>query len=214
MDTKNINKRLEAIFRYRKVELRYEFNHIESAVFLPLIDTEEGTEILFEVRSSKLNWQPGEVCFPGGKVEKSDKSSMHAAIRETCEELQIPEENIIVYGQLDSFYSQLGIMAYPYVGKIKEHNCIKPSAGEVEKVFTVPLEFLLKTTPEEVEMELVTRTISNNFPKELIKDYKEGYVRRKNYKLYFYRYKEFIIWGFTARILKNFLDIYKDKFTS
>ena len=214
MEKKDIINDIKKLFFNRKVDLQYEFDHIEAAILLPIVDTQEGTSILFEVRSPELNWQPGEICFPGGKIEETDKSPMHAAIRETCEELQLSQDDIIVYGQLDRFYSQLGVMAHPYVGKIKDIQMVKSALDEVDEIFTVPLEFLLKSAPEEVEIELTTRPISDNFPGELIKGYQKGYVRRKSYKLLFYRYKDYIIWGFTARILKNFLDICKGKLSS
>lgn len=63
----------------------------ESAVLLPLIEGPKGWEILFEVRSSALTWQPGDICFPGGHREDMDRNLSDTALRETSEELGIPQ---------------------------------------------------------------------------------------------------------------------------
>lgn len=209
-DIEKIKKKLSN----SKINVEFEFKAIEAAVLVPLIDMDEGLSILFQVRSSNLNWQPGEVCFPGGKVEDSDIDFMTTAIRETCEELNLNKEDIDIYGQLNCFFSQLGVMAYPYLGKIDDIKKVKPNLDEVSEVFTVPLEFLLKVVPEEVEIELETHIISGNFPVELLEFYGGDYKKKRFYKLYFYRYKNYIIWGFTARILKGFLDYYKSNMIS
>ena len=63
------------------------------AVLIPLIKKEDGYHVLFEVRARHLNKQPGEVCFPGGKVEPGE-TTYEAAVRETTEELFIQREHI------------------------------------------------------------------------------------------------------------------------
>ena len=64
----------------------------ESAVLLPLRWTRHGWEILFEVRAATMKWQPGDICFPGGHREETDASFCATALRETREELGIPED--------------------------------------------------------------------------------------------------------------------------
>ena len=56
------------------------------SILLPLVEVENETHILFEVRSLKLRRQPGQICFPGGKIDENDRDQQHCAIRETCEE--------------------------------------------------------------------------------------------------------------------------------
>ena len=63
------------------------------AVLLPLIEVENETHILFEVRSLSLRRQPGEICFPGGKIDPEDSDQRKCAIRETTEELGINERH-------------------------------------------------------------------------------------------------------------------------
>ena len=61
---------------------------------LPLIEINNETHVLFEVRSLNLRRQPGEICFPGGKIEQDDVDQRQCAIRETSEELGIHESDI------------------------------------------------------------------------------------------------------------------------
>src|SRR6478672_11446403 len=64
------------------------------AVMIPLIQKDSKVHVLFEVRSLELRSQPGEICFPGGKMDKQDRDERAAAIRETVEELGIKSEQI------------------------------------------------------------------------------------------------------------------------
>ena len=72
----------------------------EYAVLVPLVEGPEGLSLLFEVRASTLAHQPGEVCFPGGKVERGE-SPRDCALRETFEELAIPAGEVEIISPLD-----------------------------------------------------------------------------------------------------------------
>ena len=87
-----------------------------ASVLLLLLPGPGGPELLFEVRSRKLDWQPGDICFPGGSRERSDRNFAAAAVRETSEELGIRYEDIRLCGTLDFFASHNGFMVYPFVG--------------------------------------------------------------------------------------------------
>src|SRR5699024_7104932 len=63
----------------------------KAAVLLPLVEVDGETHILFEVRSNKMRRQPGDICFPGGRVEEFDETKLATAIRETSEELGVPK---------------------------------------------------------------------------------------------------------------------------
>ena len=80
---------------------------VEAAVFIPLIETSEGLSLVFEVRSSKLSWQPGEISFPGGKVEASDLDTSYTALRETSEELGLPVGELSYIVKLNPLISPL-----------------------------------------------------------------------------------------------------------
>ena len=84
-------------------------NNTPCAVILPILTIGGEEHILFEVRSSKLAWQPRDICFPGGRIEKSDASALDAAIRETMEELGVCRGDIDILGPLDYIESMAGV---------------------------------------------------------------------------------------------------------
>lgn len=118
----------------------------ESAVLLPLIEGPKGWEILFEVRSSALTWQPGDICFPGGHREDMDRNLSDTALRETSEELGIPQNEITLLGPLDYFYGVMGPLIYPYVGILPKDCPLTIEQDEVAELFTIPVETLLSLT--------------------------------------------------------------------
>ncbi|MCQ5365953.1 CoA pyrophosphatase, partial [Anoxybacillus salavatliensis] len=85
------------------------------AVLLPLIRQHDDVFVLFEVRSFQLRRQPGEICFPGGKMDPCDQNPQETAIRETCEELGIETEHITHVVPLDYVISPFGMVIYPFV---------------------------------------------------------------------------------------------------
>src|SRR3954463_16184130 len=88
------------------------------AVLLPLLKKEDGIHVLLEVRSLELRRQPGEICFPGGRIDSQDSNEKAAAIRETVEELGINKEQISDIHPLDYMISPFGMIIFPYVGFI------------------------------------------------------------------------------------------------
>jgi len=182
--------------------------YFNAAVVIPIVWENNQLAVLFEVRSAHLSWQPGEICFPGGRIEALDDSPLSAAVRETREELSLRAEQIQVLGSLHEVVSPIGVRLYPFVGHITDHHLINPSQDEVSKVFTVPLEFLLEAEPIVGYMERCTRPLAD-FPFELLPGYSDKWKSRKNYQVLFYKYNEYVIWGLTAQVLHNFLKIYK-----
>lgn len=180
-----------------------------AAVLIPLIWENDQLNLLFEVRASHLSWHPGEICFPGGRIDAVDSSILSAAVRETTEELGLRAEQIRILGSLHEVISPIGVRLYPFVGYITDAHLIHPSQDEVSEVFTVPLEFLLATDPIIGHMERCTRPL-DDFPFELLPGYSDKWKNRKNYQVFFYKYKQHVIWGLTAQVLHNFLIIYKE----
>lgn len=179
-----------------------------AAVLVPLIAHDGELAILFERRSTQLSWQPGEICFPGGRIEKEDESPLTAAVRETQEELSLAGEEIKVLGALDEIISPIGVKLHPYVGYLSPLQSIVPSQDEVAEVFTIPLHFLLTHVPIVAHMEMGTRPLAD-FPFSLVAGYSEKWKARKTYQVAFYKYKEHVVWGLTAQVLQNFLEVYK-----
>jgi 8-oxo-dGTP pyrophosphatase MutT (NUDIX family) len=181
--------------------------YLLSAVLLPMVNKGGRDYVLFEVRSKELNRQPGEICFPGGKVENGERPDpLVTAIRETSEELGITYKEIKVLGPLDIMVTPLGAMVYPYVGRI-DISHIQPNPKEVESVFLAPIDFFLETPPYVTYVEVATR-YDRDFPLEKVPStYKAGWQVRTSYPMYFYEYEEHFIWGLTCRIMQNFLRI-------
>jgi peroxisomal coenzyme A diphosphatase NUDT7 len=179
------------------------------SILLPLVEVENETHILFEVRSLKLRRQPGQICFPGGKIDENDRDQQHCAIRETCEELGIEEENIEDVLPLDTMISPHNHILFLFVGKITDINLIKPNEAEVGEVFTVPLSYFKKTIPDKYRIYFRAEP-EEGFPYELIggKDYQWA---DRHVDQYFYQYNEKVIWGITGRILTYFLELLKSE---
>ncbi|MHA6250559.1 NUDIX hydrolase [Oceanobacillus sp. CAU 1775] len=180
----------------------------QSAVLLPLIDIQGDTHVLFEVRSMQMRSQPGDICFPGGRIDQEDKNPRETAIRETTEELGIESSNIESIVPLDYLVNDGGRIIYPFVGKILNHEQIIPNESEVSEVFTVPLNHFLETEPEVYKVHINIEP-EKNFPFELIvggKDYKWG---TGHIDELFYKYNGKVIWGLTAKILTHFIHLIK-----
>ena len=176
----------------------------EAAVIVPLVETDMGLSLLFEVRSPKLKTQPGEICFPGGKYECVDKKFSTTAVRETCEELGREERDIELCGPLDCVVTHAGPIIYPYVGILRHPEKIKYNPDEVAQVFTVPLKNLLGQEPRTCMMQMADRP-KEDFPFELVPYKQKEWRFHKDYILYFYQYQDHVIWGMTGRILYAFL---------
>ncbi len=180
------------------------------AVLLPLIEINHETHVLFEVRSMKLRRQPGEICFPGGRIEKTDRDQSHCAIRETSEELGIKEEEIENVMPLDYMVNVSSNIIYPFVGTIKHHENIRPNELEVGEVFTVPLTYFLNTEPEVHKIHFKVMP-EETFPFDLLLGGENYKWQVRHIDEYFYNYNGKVIWGLTARILVHFLSILKHK---
>lgn len=178
----------------------------KSAVFLPLLDINGETCILFEKRAADLKLQPGEICFPGGGIDQSDPSPAYAAIRETSEELGIPGEDISIIAPLDIIVSPFSAIIYPFVGHVDNPQNIKINSSEVEEIFFVPLNYLLEHQPIEQNLRLIVN-FPENYPFELVPGGRNYRYRAAIMPQQFYLWQDRIIWGLTARILHHFLGL-------
>ena len=184
-------------------------DYLNAAILVPLIIENGQLSLLFEVRSTDLAWQPGEICFPGGRIEVTDPTPLAAALRETDEELGLPQETIQILGSLHEVLSPIGVRLYPFIGYLSDISSIEPMRDEVADVFTVPLEFLLTAEPIVGEMERGTRPLGD-FPFDLLPSYSKQWKSRKKYQILFYKYKDHVIWGLTAQVLYAFLEVCKE----
>ena len=175
----------------------------DCAVLIPLVERKDGLHILFERRSSEMKTQPGDVCFPGGRMEAGETPA-ECALRETEEEIGIPAEKIRIIGQFDSIYEVSNLTMNTVIGVIEENNLedMKLNPDEVAQVFTVPYQFFLETEPIRYEYEVVQKV--EDFPYEaagIRRDYRWR-VGKNSAPIFHFGEgeKRQIIWGLTARI--------------
>lgn len=177
------------------------------AVLIPMIPGAEGVEILFEVRSSALRRQPGEICFPGGGVHFGENPE-RAAVRETSEELLIEEGQIEVLSGMreSSIYS--GGVLYPYIGQISNYRETF-SEEEVAEVFRVPLDWFINNPPDIYGVRTQEHP-GNDFPYDRIPDGENYHWGSRKRQIRFYQYGDRTIWGLTAGIISQFVDRLKN----
>ena len=203
-------ERLSKLLHSRGGEIENETDYLRSAVLVPLVRREGRLGVLFEVRSAALTWQPGDICFPGGRIELDDAGAEAAAVRETREELSLPDSAIEVIGPLNSMVSPIGVMIHPYAAYINNFDLIRPNHGEVSEVFVAPLDYLLAVEPLTAHMEVATRPLAD-FPLNLLPpSYARDWKRRTTYPVLFYQYGGHVIWGLTARVLYGFLNVCRE----
>ena len=114
-----------------------------AAVLVPLVNRPEGLQLLLTQRSADLPDHPGQISFPGGRVEPEDVSLADAALRETTEEVGLPRERVSVLGQLSEYETVTGYRITPVVGWVEPPFTLAPDPVEVADIFEVPLRFVL-----------------------------------------------------------------------
>jgi len=205
MHVDNFCKRLATVIQGQAISIENESEYLNSAVLVPLIYQDNKLQVLFEVRSATLSRQPGEICFPGGRIEPGDENSLAAAIRETTEELGISARQIRFIGALNYVVAPFGVILHPFAAYLQQGTILQPNDAEVAEVFTVSLDWLLNTEPQRAYMEIATRPLEG-FPLHLLPDdYPGDWKGRKSYPVLFYHYQNYVIWGLTARVLYSFL---------
>ena len=179
------------------------------AVLVPLIDGDE-PELLYEVRAKKLDRQPGEICFPGGMIEPGETPEQ-CALRETREEVGIPEDKVNVICRLDSIFSTAGSQIHCYLGLIdrETYEALEPCAYEVDEVFTIPVSELMETEPELYQRRLVQEP-DENFPYDKVTGGKPYPWRCGKSPVPVYYVGERVIWGLTGRMTKQLMEVLKD----
>ena len=156
----------------------------KAAVLIALTE-EENPEVIYTLRSNKVSSHQGEVSFPGGMQEESDTSLIMTALRESEEEIGLPQNCVKILGSLDTMVSRFNVSVTPFVGVIPDDVELNTSSEEIEACFRVPLSFLLKD-----------------------KRYRNDEVNRNGETFYMpaYKYSSYVIWGLTAMITVNFLN--------
>lgn len=158
----------------------------QAAVLIPITNHKSQPDIVLTKRAEHLSTHSGEVSFPGGKWEVEDLTLVDTALRESEEEIQLSPSLVEVINQQPYHTSLWGLKVTPYVGIIPHDVELVPDKSELDAVFRVPLSFLLADQR--------TRT--------------EVYFRHNSeWWSPVYHFDNFKIWGLTARILVDFLNM-------
>jgi peroxisomal coenzyme A diphosphatase NUDT7 len=180
-----------------------------SAVLIPLVQVDGEWHILFEVRSFTMRKQPGDISFPGGRIDSTDLTPLAAALRETSEELGVDPNTVTLVRQLSPYIASPSFVVYPFVAIIDYNQIIHSyNTEEVEEVFTIPVKWLMNYEPY-MHLVSVEPTPSPNFPFEKIMNGDQYQWRTQSIEEWFFDYGKYTIWGLTARILKHFIEIIK-----
>jgi 8-oxo-dGTP pyrophosphatase MutT (NUDIX family) len=116
----------------------------------PLVRVDGQTHLLFEVRALHMRRQPGEVCFPGGRIEQGE-TPLECAVRETTEELGVSRERIRVVGSIGLIYTWLNEPVDVVLGEILDFETgkLETNPDEVHETFTVPFEYFMERAPKD-----------------------------------------------------------------
>ena len=159
-----------------------------AAVLVPLIDRGRGgsAEIILTRRAPHLSSHSGEVAFPGGKFDLEDGSLQTTALRESEEEIGLCSHRVDVVGELTDYVTRYGVNVTPYVGIIEGDVDLVPNTHELDAIFHVPVAFFLERD-----------NIS----------FMEMQYRGRRRQVPVFQYREYRIWGVTAAILAQFLNV-------
>ncbi len=170
--------------RKRRVIEHLPFSH--AAVLVPLFQKDGDCHLLFTKRSEEVKYHKGEISFPGGVVDEEDKELINTALREAFEEIGLKESDVQVVGILDDIVTVTEFIVTPIVGLFPYPYPFKVSEAEIAELIEVPVASLL-------DEDCYSET--------------EIFRGGRNEAVYAYQYGKHIIWGATARILKQFLDL-------
>ena len=157
-----------------------------AAVLFPLIEKNSQLNVILTTRSKNVPSHPGQVCFPGGKLDKVDKNIIECAKREAFEEVGIKSNQIQILGKLDDCITGTNYKVTPIMGLINSNYMPVVQETEVADIFEVPLDYFLDQSNKNIE---------------------SGNYKGRSYTYYQFNWQDKKIWGSTARIIVNFCEI-------
>jgi 8-oxo-dGTP pyrophosphatase MutT (NUDIX family) len=180
-------EKLREVMAKRQISRLNDPRMTASAVLVPIFKKNGQYHLLFMQRTERVKDHKGQISFPGGAYEKEDNELLNTALREAEEEIGLAPHDVEVLGELDDMLTvATSYIISPFVGLIPYPYPFKLDHFETEELIEVPIATLLnKNCFSE------SKSISNG----------------QEIELYFYKYENKVIWGATARILKQFLGI-------
>jgi 8-oxo-dGTP pyrophosphatase MutT (NUDIX family) len=159
-----------------------------AAVLIPIQEGEDGDYLVLTKRADHLNHHSGQIAFPGGRVDDSDADELDAALRESHEEIGIHPRDVRILGKLDQINAAYGYGVTPFVGVIPAHYEFRLNPAETAAVSSLPITALLEPA---------------NF---VVNDY----LSARGQPSYHFYVNGWDVWGVTARILVQFLELVYD----
>jgi coenzyme A diphosphatase NUDT7 len=163
-------------------------------------------DLLFELRAPHLRRSSGEVGFPGGLLEPGEHP-YEAALRELEEELGIRSEQVTLLGRLPRLLRRRDELITPYVCHISGKFPLRVQDEEVAEVFTIPLKFFQEHPLRQASI-IEERHLSRDFPHHLLP--RKQWRSRSEYPIYYLCYRDKLIWGLTAEIVRRLLALLPD----
>jgi 8-oxo-dGTP pyrophosphatase MutT (NUDIX family) len=159
---------------------------VPAAVLVLLIQREQHLDVLLTHRARNLQAHAGQISFPGGRIEPTDRGAVEAALREAAEEIGLSSAQIEILGTLPNYRTATRFDVTPVVGMVAAPVALKLDAAEVEDAFEVPLSFLMD--PRNHQRRVATVLGEHRFVYAM--PYQDGGRER-------------LIWGVTAALLRN-----------
>jgi 8-oxo-dGTP pyrophosphatase MutT (NUDIX family) len=179
---------LQTALAGRTPVVRAEWTARPAAVLVPLYYHANEWHVLLTLRTEHVETHKGQVSFPGGRVDPEDKDRVDTALREAEEEIGLRREDVTVLGQLDELLTVTQYHITPIVG-----------------VFPWPYEFVLSTRELSAVFGAPLRWLAD--PANLETQYREPIVTGPKIPVYYLHYDQFTIWGATARMLLNLIEV-------
>lgn len=169
-------------FELSSAQKKFPANFENAAVLVLIIGYRSGPKVVLTKRSESLPRHPGQISFPGGRVDEKDEDLESTALRETFEEIGVSREQINILGRLPYYDVLTGFRVTPFVGWIENQPLYRPDPGEVEEVFELPLDHILNPKNHKLHLKSING-------------------RDRNY--FSISYQDWYVWGATAGILVN-----------
>ena len=159
---------------------------LRKAAVLIAVTESDNPELIYTLRSNKVGSHGGEVSFPGGMFEDEDVNLENTALRESEEETGLDKSKVKIIGPIDTVVSRFNISVTPYIGIVPDNIILNDSSEEIEACFRVPISFFLED-----------------------KRYRNDEIDRNGEKFFMpaYSYDSYIIWGLTAMMTVDFLNV-------
>jgi len=162
------------------------------AVLIPLFRDDGEYKVLFTKRTDTLEAHRGQISFPGGRIDEEDRSLLDTALRETEEEIGMPREAVTVLGRSDDVRTlSSNYIVHAFVGLIPYPYPFRLNEGEVKRLVEIPFRLFLHT-------------------EEIIPVEYDGRI----YQNVAYQYDGEVVWGATARIMRNLVEILRESLNS